>query len=219
MHVKIHPSILSADFMNLEAEFASVSAADSIHVDVMDGHFVPNLTLGLPVVKRMQEVSKTPLDVHLMIENADELAFRYADLGVASVTFHAEAAEDIVATARKIKAAGAKAGVAVKPGTALEEILANLNEFDMVLIMTVEPGFGGQTFMTECLPKIQQARSEIDAQGFDIALQVDGGIDLSTIKSAAASGADTFVAGTAIFSVANRKERIAELRHIAAEAR
>ena len=161
MSVRIHPSILSADFVNFEREIASISASDSIHVDVMDGHFVPNLTFGLPMVARMQAVAQRPLDVHLMIENVDTLAERYADTGVQSVTFHLEATLDAVSLARKIRAAGSKASIAVKPGTGLEEILSNLPEFDMVLVMTVEPGFGGQPLIESTLQKVAEARAAI----------------------------------------------------------
>ena len=172
MSAHIHPSILSADFVNFERDFASISDADSIHVDVMDGHFVPNLTFGIPMVKRMQEIAARPLDVHLMIDRADEQALPYAELGVASVTFHAEASQDVVSLARRIRAAGAKAGVAVKPGTALDAVLGDLNEFDLVLVMTVEPGFGGQSLIESTLEKVAQAAKEIARIGSAVRLQV-----------------------------------------------
>lgn len=149
MSVRIHPSILSADFVNFERDFMTISSCDSIHVDVMDGHFVPNLTFGLPMVARMQEIAPKPLDVHLMIENVDTLAERYAATGAASVTFHSEASENPVLLARRVRAEGARVGVAVKPATGLDDILNNLTEFDMVLVMTVEPGFGGQSLIEE----------------------------------------------------------------------
>lgn len=215
MIAHIHPSILSADFANFQAEFATVSSADAIHVDVMDGHFVPNLTFGLPVVRRLVEISSLPIDVHLMIENVDELAVDYAEVGATSVTFHQEASASAVNLARRLKAAGTKASIAVKPGTGLEFVLDNLSEFDMVLVMTVEPGFGGQSFIPEMMAKVQQARSEIDRLGLEIRLQVDGGIDENSIKLAASSGADTFVAGSSIFSKPNRNQQIESLRDIA----
>jgi ribulose-phosphate 3-epimerase len=215
MSVRIHPSILSADFVNFEREIASISASDSIHVDVMDGHFVPNLTFGLPMVARMQAVAQRPLDVHLMIENVDTLAERYADTGVQSVTFHLEATLDAVSLARKIRAAGSKASIAVKPGTGLEEILSNLPEFDMVLVMTVEPGFGGQPLIESTLQKVAEARAAIDQSGLPILLEVDGGIDASNIARVAQLGADTFVAGSAVFNAADRNAQIDNLRALA----
>ena len=215
MSVRIHPSILSADFVNFERDFSSISSCDSIHVDVMDGHFVPNLTFGLPMVARMQEVAERPLDVHLMIENVDTLAVRYADTGVQSVTFHLEATRDAVSLARKIRAAGARAAIAVKPGTGLEDVLSNLPEFDMILVMTVEPGFGGQPLLEATLQKVADARAAIDKSGLEILLQVDGGIDASNIARVAKLGADTFVAGSAVFKAADRNEQIAHLRELA----
>jgi len=143
MHVRIHPSILSADFVNFERDFLTISNCDSIHVDVMDGHFVPNLTFGLPMVARMQEIAPKPLDVHLMIENVDVLAERYAATGAASITFHSEASSNSSELAKRIRAEGSKAGVAVKPNTPIESILENLDAFDMLLVMTVEPGSEG----------------------------------------------------------------------------
>lgn len=215
MTAHIHPSILSADFANFEAEFKTISSADAIHVDVMDGHFVPNLTFGLPVVKRLVEVSNLPIDVHLMIENVDNLAASYAEIGAASVTFHQEASSSPLDLARRIKSAGSKAAIAVKPGTGLDFVLDYLNEFDMVLVMTVEPGFGGQKFMPEMMDKVRSARAEISRLGLDTLLQVDGGIDETTIAIAAEAGADTFVAGSSIFSKSDRNKQIKSLREIA----
>lgn len=219
MGVRIHPSILSADFVNLERDFQSIANSDSIHVDVMDGHFVPNLTFGLPMVRRMQEITPRPLDVHLMIENVDAWAPKYADTGADSITFHAEASSDSVALARKLRAAGAKAGVAVKPNTTLDHILDSLSDFDMVLVMTVEPGFGGQSLIEDCLTKVMQARNEIDRMGLSTLLQVDGGIDAHNIARVAKSGADTFVAGSAVFSKDDRGAAIEELRGLAQASR
>jgi ribulose-phosphate 3-epimerase len=213
--VRISPSILSADFANLERDLHRISDADLVHVDVMDGHFVPNLTLGLPVVERIQQVSPVPLDVHLMIDDADRWAPRYAELGAFSVTFSAEAAVDPVATARAIRSNGARASVAVKPGTDLEPYLQTLDAFDMILVMTVEPGFGGQSFMPETMPKLARARDAVRASGLDVWLEVDGGIDPDTITTAVENGADTIVAGSAVYG-GEPSERIAALRAAAA---
>jgi ribulose-phosphate 3-epimerase len=213
--VRISPSILSADFANLERDLHRISDADLVHVDVMDGHFVPNLTLGLPVVERLQQVSPLPLDIHLMVDDADRWAPRYAELGAFSVTFSAEAAADPVATARAVRSTGARASVAVKPGTDVEPYLETLDEYDMILVMTVEPGFGGQSFMTETMPKLARARAAVDRSGLDVWLEVDGGVDVSTIVTAVANGADTVVAGSAVYG-GDPAERIAALRAAAA---
>jgi ribulose-phosphate 3-epimerase len=181
----------------------------------MDGHFVPNLTFGLPVVRRLVEVAKLPTDLHLMIDNVDELAPQYADTGASSVTFHFEASKSPIELAKRIRLSGSKAAIALKPGTSIDVILDNLNEFDMVLIMTVEPGFGGQTFMAEMMPKVIKARAEVTRLGLDIRIQVDGGIDAETIIQASAAGADTFVAGSAIFCESERNRKIELLRDIA----
>lgn len=215
MDARIHPSILAADFMNFETEFMSIRTADAIHVDVMDGHFVPNLTFGLPLVQRMAEIAPIPLDIHLMIDRVDDFAERYANTGAASVTFHQEASANPVNLSRKLRAAGVKSSIAVKPGTDIEYILDNLAEFDMVLIMTVEPGFGGQSFMPEMMGKVQRVREAISKSGKETRIQVDGGIDLETIKVAAKSGADTFVAGSSVFSSDSRAEFIDLLRNTA----
>jgi len=213
--VRISPSILSADFANLERDLNRISDADLVHVDVMDGHFVPNLTLGLPVVERLQQVSPVPLDVHLMVDDADRWAPRYAELGAFSVTFSAEAAADPVATARAIRSNGARASLAVKPGTDVEPYLQTLDEWDMILVMTVEPGFGGQSFMPETMPKLARAREAVRASGLDVWLEVDGGIGLDTIVTAVENGADTVVAGSAVYG-GEPAERIAALRAAAA---
>jgi len=213
--VRISPSILSADFANLERDLGRIATADLVHVDVMDGHFVPNLTIGLPVVERLQEVSPVPLDVHLMIDDADRWAPRYAELGAFSVTFSAEAAADPVATARAIRSSGARASIAVKPGTPVEPYLETLDEFDMILVMTVEPGFGGQSFQAGTMPKLARAREAVRASGLDVWLEVDGGIDTETIVTAVAAGADTVVAGSAVYG-GDPAERIAALRAAAA---
>ena len=213
--LRINPSILSADFVNLQSELEAISTADLVHVDVMDNHFVPNLTMGPPIVERIQGVSPVPLDVHLMISDADRWAPGYADLGAYSVTFHAEAAEDPVALARALRARGARAGIALKPGTDPEPYLELLPEFDQVLVMTVEPGFGGQSFMHDMMPKLRRVAEARARFGLDLWLQVDGGITVDTIGIAAEAGADTFVAGSAVYSGVP-EERIAELRTAAA---
>ena len=213
----INPSILSADFVNLQAELERISTADAVHVDVMDNHFVPNLTLGLPVVQRIQEISALPLDAHLMISDADRWAPAYAELGLASVTFHVEAAAAPVKLARDIRDRGAKAGMALRPATPVEPYLDMLSELDMLLIMTVEPGFGGQKFLDITLPKIRRAAEAIRGSGLPLALQVDGGISADTIERAAEAGANVFVAGSAVYGSGDPNEAIRKLRE-AAEA-
>lgn len=213
--MRINPSVLSADFGNFESEFQTIADADYIHVDVMDNHFVPNLTFGLPVVKRMQEFTPKPLDVHLMIEDVDTWAPKYAELGVFSVTFHLEATNDPVNLARRIRKLGSRAGVAIKPKTELEQVIGSLAEFDQLLVMTVEPGFGGQALIESTLPKIAAARKAIEAANLSIWLQVDGGIDETNISKVAELGADTFVAGSAVFKSRNRSEQIDRLRTLA----
>ncbi|NLT25843.1 MAG: ribulose-phosphate 3-epimerase [Microbacteriaceae bacterium] len=215
---RIQPSILAADFANFEREFERISTADAAHVDVMDNHFVPNLTFGLPMVERLQSLGALPLDLHLMIENPDHWAPRFADLGVFSVTFHLEAATAPATIAREIRALGARAGVALRPGTPFAQIEELLGHFDQLLIMTVEPGFGGQRFMPETMPKLRQAREWADRTGSEIWLQVDGGVSADTIGMAAEAGADTFVAGSAVFRGEPATE-IARLRELAADHR
>ncbi|WP_433876740.1 ribulose-phosphate 3-epimerase [Sinomonas atrocyanea] len=218
MTCSIHPSILSADFVNLEAELARISTADAVHVDVMDNHFVPNLTLGLPVVQRLQAVSPIPLDAHLMIADADRWAPLYADLGLASVTFHAEAATAPIKLARELRARGSKAGMALRPATAVEPYLDMLAELDMLLVMTVEPGFGGQSFLDVTLPKIRRARAAVDGSGAKVAIQVDGGISEATIERAAEAGADVFVAGSAVYGADDPGAAVEKLRGLAQAA-
>lgn len=215
MSARINPSILSADFVNFERDFGTIANSDFIHVDVMDNNFVPNLTFGLPMVARMQQVAPKPLDVHLMIANVDKWAPGYAETGAFSVTFHAEASENPVALARSIRAIGARAGVAIKPGTDVEPFLDLLQEFDQLLVMTVEPGFGGQSLIEETLTKVSKARRKIDSEKLDVWLQVDGGIDESNIERVATLGADTFVAGSAVFKAHDRAKQIENLRSLA----
>lgn len=213
MPARINPSILSADFVNFESELQRIATADLIHVDVMDNHFVPNLTFGLPMVARLQQVTPRPLDIHLMIDDPDRWAPGYAETGAFSVTFHAEAARDAVALARRLREIGARAGIALKPGTPVDAYLDLLPEFDQVLVMTVEPGFGGQSFMASTMPKLQALRAVVDRTGLDVWLQVDGGIAADTIEIAAEAGADTFVAGSAVFGAADPERAIESLRH------
>jgi ribulose-phosphate 3-epimerase len=215
MDVRINPSILSADFVNMEKDLGRISTADYAHVDVMDNHFVPNLTFGPQMVQRIQETSPIPLDVHLMISDPDRWAPGYAELGVFSVTFHLEAAADSVALARALRDRGSRAGVAVKPDTPVDALLDIVEEFDQILVMTVEPGFGGQAFIPSVLPKLAQLTRAVSAKGCDVWLQVDGGVTEQTIVEAAAAGADTFVAGSSVFGQANPAVAIDALRRAA----
>ncbi|WP_026550337.1 ribulose-phosphate 3-epimerase [Arthrobacter sp. Br18] len=212
---RINPSILSADFANLQAELERIRSADAVHVDVMDNHFVPNLTLGLPVVKRIQEVSPLPLDVHLMIEDADRWAPAYAELGAASVTFHAEASAAPVRLARELRAGGSRAGMALRPATPVEPYLDMLGELDLLLVMTVEPGFGGQAFLDLTLPKIRRAATVIRGASLALAIQVDGGITEETIGRAAEAGATVFVAGSSVYGAEDASAAIDRLRRAA----
>lgn len=210
--MRIHPSILSADFGRFADELESIRSADAAHVDVMDNHFVPNLTFGLPVVARLNELSPIPLDVHLMISDADQHAPKYAELGVDSVTFHLEACEDPLALARRLHQIGSKAAVAIKPATPVSELAELVTEVDMILIMTVEPGFGGQQLIEQTLQKVGSARDLIRSRDVSVGLQVDGGVTESNIGKLAELGADVFVAGTAVFAGEDRAERISALR-------
>jgi ribulose-phosphate 3-epimerase len=219
MAVQISPSILNSDFARLADEVASVSqSADWVHVDVMDNHFVPNLTLGLPVVESLRKVSVLPLDCHLMIEDPDRWAPAYAEAGAASVTFHIEAAAAPVRLARTLRAAGARAGLALKPATPIEPYEDLLPELDMILIMSVEPGFGGQRFLDIVLPKVRRARQAIQRHGGQIWLQMDGGVSAETIERCAEAGADVFVAGSAVYSADDRDAAVRELRELAQRA-
>jgi len=215
----IAPSILSADFARLADEAAAVTGADWLHVDVMDNHFVPNLTLGLPVVQAILKATDIPIDCHLMIDNPDRWAIGYAEAGAYNVTIHAEAVADPIGTAANLRAAGAKAGLSLKPGTPLDDWVDALKSFDTLLVMTVEPGFGGQVFMPEMMAKVRRARRLADTGHLNIVIQVDGGINDETIEQAAEAGADCFVAGSAVYSAADPAAAVAALRATAARFR
>jgi ribulose-phosphate 3-epimerase len=216
--VQISPSILSADFARLSDEVAVIGdVADWVHVDVMDNHFVPNLTLGLPVVEALLKSSPLPLDCHLMIEEPDRWAPAYAEAGAGSVTFHAEAAQAPIRLARNLRSAGARAGLALKPATAVEPYLDLLPELDLLLVMTVEPGFGGQPFLDAVLPKIRRAKQAIG--DLDVWLQVDGGVSAETIERCAEAGADNFVAGSAVYGADDPAAAVTALRQAAERVR
>jgi ribulose-phosphate 3-epimerase len=214
----IAPSILSADFARLGEEAEAVRNADWLHVDVMDAHFVPNLTIGLPVVQSLRKATTIPLDCHLMIDNPDRWAPGYAEAGAANVTFHAEATRDPVSLARTIRAAGSLAGLSIKPATSLDPYLEMLDEFDTLLVMTVEPGFGGQEFMAEMLPKVRQARAHVASGHLRLFVEVDGGIGEDTVVAAAEAGADVFVAGSAVYGATNPALAVEMLRRKARAA-
>ncbi|GAA2827289.1 ribulose-phosphate 3-epimerase [Kribbella solani] len=215
MGIQIAPSILSADFARLAEEAAAVSNADWLHVDVMDNHFVPNLTLGMPVVESLAKAADTPLDCHLMIEDPDRWAPGYVEAGASSVTFHVEACRAPIRTAREIRAKGARAAMALRPATPIEPYEDLLPELDMILIMTVEPGFGGQKFLDVCVPKIRRTRQLLDKHGLDLWIEIDGGISADTIEQCAEAGADVFVAGSAVYAADDPNAMVDRLRGLA----
>ena len=218
MGIQISPSLLAADFANLASEAARISHADWLHVDVMDNHFVPNLTIGLPVVEALAKAAAQPLDCHLMIEDPDRWAPGYVEAGASSVTFHVEACRAPIRTAREIRAKGARASMALKPATPIEPYEDMLSELDMILLMTVEPGFGGQKFLDVVVPKIRRTRDLIAKHGLDLWIEIDGGVSAETIERCAEAGADVFVAGSAVYSADDPNAMVNHLRTLAANA-
>ncbi|WP_460768665.1 ribulose-phosphate 3-epimerase [Mariniluteicoccus flavus] len=210
--MKITPSILNSDFAALGGEIGRIPSCDALHIDVMDNHFVPNLTIGLPVVESIRKSTDKMLDIHLMIEDPDRWAPAYAEAGAESVTFHVEAAKAPIRLARELRARGARASMGLKPATPIEPYADLLAELDMVLIMTVEPGFGGQKFLDLCLPKIRRTRELLGTLDKDIWLQVDGGVSEATIERCVEAGADVFVAGSAVFGADDPDAMVRTLR-------
>ncbi|MEZ7897379.1 MAG: ribulose-phosphate 3-epimerase [Flaviflexus sp.] len=217
MSVLISPSILNSDIGNLAGELDKISSADWAHVDVMDNHFVPNLTWGLPVIEAAKKYSPVPIDAHLMIEDPDRWAPAYIEAGAASATFHAEAVKSPIRLAREIRAMGGRAGLALNPATSIDAYIDILDEFDMVLCMTVEPGFGGQPFLASVMPKVAKLRDLINKKGLETWIQVDGGVSADTIAQAAEAGANNFVAGSAVYKAEDAGEAVESLRSLASQ--
>ena len=215
MGIRITPSVLNSDLSNLAGEVARIPSADLGHLDVMDNRFVPNLSFGLPVVEALRRHTTMPMDLHLMIAEVDRWAPGYAEAGCESVTFHVEASDDPRKLARTLRSLGARASMALKPGTPIEPYADLLPDLDMVLIMTVEPGFGGQAFMTDMMPKVARTRELVAALGKEIWVQVDGGVSADTIAQCAEAGADTFVAGSAVYSAEDPDAVVRALRELA----
>ncbi|APG28310.1 ribulose-phosphate 3-epimerase [Syntrophotalea acetylenivorans] len=215
--IKIAPSILSADFARLGDEIRAIEAggADYVHIDVMDGHFVPNITIGPLVVDAVRKVTDMPLDVHLMIENPDQYIPDFANAGADIITVHYEAVPHLHRTVQLIHGLGKKAGVSLNPATPVSSLEVILDELDLVLLMSVNPGFGGQNFIPSCLSKIEALRNEIERRGLNIELEIDGGVKPANIAAIAGAGADVFVAGSAVFGTPDYQATIAELRRLA----
>jgi ribulose-phosphate 3-epimerase len=214
MSVRIAPSILSADFARLGDEVAAAErgGADLIHVDVMDGHFVPNITIGVPVVKSLKRIAKVPLDVHLMIENADRYLEAFAEAGAAMISVHVEALQHVHRTIQAIKALKVQAGVALNPGTPVEALIEIAGDVDYVLVMSVNPGFGGQTFIPRSESKLREVRALLDAAGSQAPIEIDGGVDQHNIARVVAAGARMIVAGSAIFNTPDPERATRELK-------
>ncbi len=215
MSILISPSILNSDIGNLAGELDKISNADWAHVDVMDNHFVPNLTWGVPVIEAAKKYSPIPIDAHLMINDPDRWAPSFVEAGADSVTFHAEAVAAPIRLARELRAMGARAGLALSPATQIENYIDILDEFDMVLCMTVEPGFGGQPFLASVMPKVKRLRELINKKGLETWIQVDGGVTADTIVQAAEAGANNFVAGSAVYKAEDAANAVSELRDLA----
>ncbi len=211
----ISPSLLAADFTKLGIELESIRNADWAHMDVMDNHFVPNLAIGEPADRAIVEASPIPVDAHLMIEDPDRWAPKYAEMGCKSVTFHAEAAQAPIRLARELRGMGVRAGLALRPATDIEAYVDILGEFDMLLVMTVEPGFGGQSFLESMLPKIRRTRAAIEKAGLETWIQVDGGVGRANITLAAEAGANNFVAGSSVFNAEDAYAEVEALRKLA----
>lgn len=215
--MKIAPSLLSCDFSQIGNEIRRMdqAKADFIHLDVMDGHFVPNITFGAPVIGAVRGFTDIPFDVHLMIEEPLRYIDDFARAGADYITFHVEAKSDISETIKKIKSAGVKPGLVIKPGTPAQSVFPYLKDLDIILVMTVEPGFGGQSFMADMMPKVKEIRRKADLLGLSILIEADGGINESTIRTAALSGVDVAVSGTGVFGAADAKLAVANLKRAA----
>lgn len=211
---KISPSVLACEFTNIEADIRSMeeSGADMLHLDVMDGVFVPNISFGMPVIAAMRKKTKLYFDTHLMIVEPERYVDEFCDAGSQNITFHYEACKDIEKTIERIHSRGVHASVSIKPKTPVEEICPYLHLVDMVLVMTVEPGFGGQSFMADMMPKVEKLKAVREERGLNFSIQVDGGISEATIEAAAKAGADNFVAGSAVFKASDRKATIANMK-------
>ncbi|MBE6476517.1 MAG: ribulose-phosphate 3-epimerase [Propionibacteriaceae bacterium] len=218
MTMRITPSVLNADLSDLAGTLEKIPSSDAVHVDIMDNHFVPNMTFGLPVVEALRRRTTLPMDIHLMVDNPDSYAPQFAEIGCESVTFHVEASGAPIRLARELRRLGARASMALKPATPIEPYADMLGELDQVLLMTVEPGFGGQKFLDLVLPKIRRTRRLVAATGQDIWIQVDGGVSVETINRCAEAGADVFVAGTAVFRADDPDQMVRQLREQATAA-